>query len=115
MSISTAVSGAAAAADAAFFDLRGAMIESDQPQEAVDAFAADFQALRHFGLKMGAALNLGSPSAGILSETGHTLAYSNPDAAPMESLVVGSGIDAASRIPVSVALELLSHTGQSAS
>ena len=41
------------------FDLVGDQIESDLPQQAVDGFAADFQALRHFGERLAQAFNLG--------------------------------------------------------
>lgn len=61
------------------FDLRGGTIESDLPQDSVDAFAADFQGLRHFGEKLGGALDLGTPWMGALQEENYCVAYSSPE------------------------------------
>jgi hypothetical protein len=61
------------------FDLRGGVIESDLPQESVDAFAADFQGLRHFGEKLGGALDLGIPWMGALQEETYCVAFSSPE------------------------------------
>ena len=61
------------------FDLKNGQVESELPQQAVDAFAADMQALRHFGEKLGQAVDLGKPWMGALQETAYSLAYSTPE------------------------------------
>ena len=61
------------------FDLRDGLVESHLEQSAVDAFAADFQALRHFGEKFGNSLDLGAPWMGCLQEQSYTLAFSTPE------------------------------------
>lgn len=61
------------------YDLRDGMIESEQDQASVDAFAADFQALCHFGEKIGSAFNLGSSWMGAVQESGMTVAYCVPE------------------------------------
>ncbi|SKB07644.1 hypothetical protein SAMN02745166_04739 [Prosthecobacter debontii] len=57
------------------FTLQDGVVESSADQTLVDAFAADFQGLRHFGAKIGEALNLGDPWSGILQESDLTLGY----------------------------------------
>ncbi|MDP1586363.1 MAG: hypothetical protein Q8M07_01355, partial [Prosthecobacter sp.] len=48
------------------FTLKDGLVASDSGQEAVNNYAADFQGLRHFGLKIGECLDLGSPWTGTL-------------------------------------------------
>lgn len=55
--------------------LKNGVVESAAGQALVDAFAADFQGLRHFGSKIGEALDLGDPWTGMLQETDFTLGY----------------------------------------
>lgn len=57
------------------FSLLDGHVESSAGQEVVDAFAADFQGLRHFGSKIGDALNLGDAWTGALQEEDLTVAY----------------------------------------
>lgn len=61
------------------FDLRDGLVESALDQVAVDAFAADFQALRHFGEKLGSSLDLGVPWMGALQEESYSLGFSTPE------------------------------------
>jgi hypothetical protein len=58
-----------------FFSFKEGVIESSGDQELVDAFAADFQGLRHFGTKIGEALQLGDAWAGTVQEDDLTVAY----------------------------------------
>ncbi|MEN3940463.1 hypothetical protein WJU23_04150 [Prosthecobacter sp. SYSU 5D2] len=57
------------------FTLKDGLVESSGDQEVVDAFAADFQGLRHFGSKIGDALNLGEAWTGTLQEEDLTVGY----------------------------------------
>jgi hypothetical protein len=57
------------------FTLKNGLVESAGDQELVDAFAADFQGLRHFGSKIGDALNLGDAWTGTLQEEDLTVSY----------------------------------------
>lgn len=57
------------------FSLKDGHVESSGDQEIVDAFAADFQGLRHFGSKIGEALNLGNAWSGTLQEHDLTVSY----------------------------------------
>jgi hypothetical protein len=50
-------------------------VESGADQSLVDAFAADFQGLRHFGSRIGETLELGTPWCGAVQEDDFTLAY----------------------------------------
>lgn len=61
------------------FDLKNGQVESDLSQSSVDAFAADFQALRHFAEKFGNALDLANPWMGALQEADYCVAYSSPE------------------------------------
>ncbi|MDZ4287213.1 MAG: hypothetical protein U0984_04605 [Prosthecobacter sp.] len=65
----------AAAVSLTNFILKNGAVESGAGQTLVDAFAADFQGLRHFGAKIGETLDLGSPWTGTLQEDDFTLAY----------------------------------------
>lgn len=58
------------------FSLKEGIIESAADQPLVDAFAADFQGLRHYGAKLGEALDLGHPWTGMLQEDDLTVTYS---------------------------------------
>lgn len=62
------------------FHMNAGRIESDAGQVAVDRFAADFQGLRHFGTKIGAALELGDPWLGAFREPDHTMMFVYPSA-----------------------------------
>jgi hypothetical protein len=57
------------------FTLKNGVVESGADQTLVDAFAADFQGLRHFGMRIGEALELGSPWTGTLQEEDFTLTF----------------------------------------
>ncbi|MES2595511.1 MAG: hypothetical protein V4662_09255 [Verrucomicrobiota bacterium] len=57
------------------FTLREGVVESSADQTLVDAFAADFQGLRHYGNKLGEALALGSPWTGMIQEEDLSVAY----------------------------------------
>ncbi len=57
------------------FTLKNGVVESAAEQDLVDAFAADFQGLRHFGMKIGDALNLGEAWSGLAQEEDMTVAY----------------------------------------
>ncbi len=57
------------------FSLKDGLVESAAGQDLVDAFAADFQGLRHFGSKIGDALNLGEAWTGALQEEDLTISY----------------------------------------
>jgi len=57
------------------FTLKNGVVESSAEQALVDAFAADFQGLRHFGARIGEALNLGSAWTGTLQEADFSLVY----------------------------------------
>ena len=57
------------------FTIKNGIVESGAGQVLVDAFAADFQGLRHFGSKLGESLELGNPWTGTLQEDDFTLVY----------------------------------------
>lgn len=59
----------------ALFTLKDGVVESAADQSMVDAFAADFQGLRHFGNKMGEALDMGEPWTGTLQESDMTVIF----------------------------------------
>lgn len=58
-----------------FFTIREGVVESSSGQTLVDAFAADFQGLRHFGAKIGQALDLGDAWTGTAQEDDLTVTY----------------------------------------
>lgn len=58
-----------------FFSMKDGHVESTTGQELVDAYAADFQGLRHFGSKIGDTLNLGEAWTGTLQEEDLTVTY----------------------------------------
>lgn len=61
------------------FLVRAGQVESDAPQEVVDNYAADYQGLRHFGQKIGDALDLGEPWSASLREAQFTLNFAQLD------------------------------------
>ena len=87
------------------FDLRDGLVSSALEQSSVDAFAADFQALRHFGEKLGNALDLNAPWMGSLQEADYSLAYSTAEKTA-ENTSQGKGARVGQRAPL---FELLSH------
>jgi len=62
------------------FTLKDGVVASDSGQEAVNNYAADFQGLRHFGLKVGECLDLGAPWMGTLQEEDFSLNFAYFDA-----------------------------------
>lgn len=62
------------------FQMNAGRIESDADQTSVDHFAADFQGLRHFGARVGSALELGDPWLGAVREPDSTLMFVYPSA-----------------------------------
>ncbi len=66
---------AAAPTPLTLFTLKEGIVESTAGQELVDAFAADFQGLRHFGTKIGEALDLGPAWTGTVQEEDLTVTY----------------------------------------
>lgn len=58
-----------------FFTLKDGLVESSADQVLVDAFAADFQGLRHFGGKIGEAIGFEPPWSGVLQEDDLTVAF----------------------------------------
>jgi hypothetical protein len=87
------------------FDLNSGNVESALSQESVDAFAADFQALRHFGEKFGHALDLGNSWMGALQEDDYSVAYSSPER-DLAATPHGKGARVGQR---ALLFELLSH------
>ena len=81
------------------FTLKDGLVASDSGQEAVNNFAADFQGLRHFGLKVGECLELGAPWMGTLQEDDFTLNFAYFDAGtdPQDP---GAGALIGERIPL---------------
>lgn len=69
------------------FTLRDGLVVSSAGQSLVDAFAADFQGLKHFGAKFGESLELGSPWTGTLQEADMTLnfAYLEAGTSPLDA------------------------------
>jgi len=92
------------------FTLKDGLVTSDGGQESVDNFAADFQGLRHFGLKIGECLDLGAPWMGTLQEDDFTLNYAYFDAGtdPQDP---GAGALVGERMPM---FEILSRVNSQA-
>ena len=63
------------AAQPTFFTLKDGLVESSADQVLVDAFAADFQGLKHFGGKIGDALGFEPPWSGVLQEDDLSVAF----------------------------------------
>lgn len=90
------------------FQMNAGRIESDAGQTAVDHFAADFQGLRHFGTKIGSALELGDPWLGAVREADATLMYVYPAVGVgPDDPGTGGMIDA--RVPLYELIETLSQ------
>jgi len=90
------------------FQMNSGRIESDADQTAVDHFAADFQGLRHFGAKIGAALELGAPWLGACREPDFTLMFVYPSVGvSADDPGTGGMID--SRVPLYEMIETLSN------
>jgi len=81
------------------FSLKDGLVASDSGQDAVNNYAADFQGLRHFGLKVGECLDLGAPWTGTLQEEDFTLnfAYFEGGTDPQDP---GAGALIGERIPM---------------
>src|SRR3569623_683239 len=60
------------AAELKKFELKDGNVVGDTSEEDAKNFAADFQGLRHFGGKIGEALDLGAPWLGAFRETDFT-------------------------------------------
>lgn len=82
-----------------FFALKDGVVSGDAGQEAVDHFAADFQGLRHFGLKVGECLELGAPWMGTLQEEDFTLNFAYFDAGT-DAQDPGGGAHVGERMPM---------------
>lgn len=81
------------------FTLKDGVVSSDSGQEAVNHFAADFQGLRHFGLKLGECMELGAPWMGTLQEEDFTLNFAYFDAGT-DAQDPGAGALIGDRIPM---------------
>lgn len=82
------------------FALREGHVSSTVEQTLVDAFAADFQGLKHFGAKLGEALELGPPWTGTLREEDFTLNFTYFDA-DTSALDQGAGAMIGEKLPFS--------------
>jgi hypothetical protein len=71
------------------FTVREGQVESDAPQEVVDNYAADYQGLRHFGQKIGDALDLGTPWTASLREGQFSLNYAQVDESTGAGTLIG--------------------------
>jgi len=87
------------------YDLKDGLVSSELGQTSVDAFAADFQALRHFGEKLGNALDFNAPWMGALQESGYSVAFSTPEKS-LDTTPLGKGARVGQR---ALLFELLSH------
>jgi len=81
------------------FTLKDGVVASDSGQEAVNNYAADFQGLRHFGLKVGECLELGAPWLGTLQEEDFTLNFAYFDAGT-DAKDPGAGALIGERVPM---------------
>ncbi len=81
------------------FTLKDGVVASDSGQEAVNNYAADFQGLRHFGLKVGECLELGAPWMGSLQEDDFTLNFAYFDAGT-DAKDPGAGALIGERVPM---------------
>lgn len=81
------------------FTLKDGVVASDSGQEAVNNYAADFQGLRHFGLKVGECLDLGAPWMGTLQEDDFTLNFAYFDAGT-DAQDPGAGALIGERVPM---------------
>ena len=94
----------APAAELKRFELRDGNVLGDTSEEDVTNFAADFQGLRHFGQKVGEALDLGMPWLGAFREADftHLWAYAGNHSLPSDP---GNGAMIARRAPLVELLE----------
>jgi hypothetical protein len=90
------------------FTLKDGVVASDSGQDAVNHFAADFQGLRHFGLKVGECLELGAPWTGTLQEDDFTLNFAYFDAGT-DAQDPGAGAHIGERMPM---FELLTRANE---
>ena len=90
------------------FTLKDGLVSSDSGQEAVNNYAADFQGLRHFGLKVGECLELGAPWMGTLQEDDFTLNFAYFDAGT-DAQDPGAGAHIGERMPM---FELLTRVNE---
>jgi hypothetical protein len=81
------------------FTLKDGVVASNSGQEAVNNYAADFQGLRHFGLKVGECLELGAPWMGTLQEEDFTLNFAYFDAGT-DAKDPGAGALIGERVPM---------------
>jgi hypothetical protein len=81
------------------FTLRDGQVTGQAEQGLVNAYAADFQGLRHFGAKLGEALELGAPWTGTLQEEDLTVNFAYFDAGT-SSLDPGAGSMIGERRPL---------------
>lgn len=91
------------------FELADAKVVGEATQEETENFAADLQGLRHFGRRIGAALDLGEPWHGGFRETDFTHLWActteaTGDAAPAHGGMIGK------RVPYYELIETLTQT-----
>jgi|JI10StandDraft_1071094.scaffolds.fasta_scaffold218174_3 hypothetical protein len=89
-----------------FFDLENGEISSDEDQSSVDAFAADFQGLRHFANKLGQALNLKNAWMGAVQEADFAVLY-KLDGPDVNSNASGTGARVGQQALLCEMLEIL--------
>ncbi|MBK8093791.1 MAG: hypothetical protein IPK32_17895 [Verrucomicrobiaceae bacterium] len=94
----------------ALFTLRDGLVSSSAAQGLVDAFAADFQGLKHFGAKLGDSLGLGEPWMGTLQEQDFTMNFAYFDGGT-GSLDPGAGALIGEKRPL---YELLTRVNEAA-
>ena len=75
----------APAAELKRYELRDGNVLGDTSEEDVLHFAADFQGLRHFGQKIGEALELGTPWLGAFREADFTHLWAYDGSATLPS------------------------------
>jgi hypothetical protein len=79
------------------FEIADGSVVGEATQEETEAFAADLQGLRHFGRRMGLALDLGEPWHGGFRESDFTLLWTctsdaTDDNAPAKGGVVPKAV-----------------------
>ena len=86
------------------FEFRDGNVLGDTSEADAQHFAADFQGLRHFGQKIGEALDLGAPWLGAFRETDftHLWAYDGDATTPTDP---GKGVTIARHAPLVGLLE----------
>lgn len=93
------------------FEIAGGKVAGDGSQEQTENFAADLQGLRHFGRRIGAALDLGEPWHGGFREDDftHLWAYTTErtgDADPAQGAMIDQ------RAPYYELIETLTQAGE---